>query len=269
MKRLAILSAGIVLSAWATIPSQAQQAQQLYACVNNNSGTIKMVAAGTACDNGATLFVWNATGQAGPQGAQGPAGPAGPAGPQGAQGPAGPAGAAGATGATGPKGATGAIGPQGPAGGVLGFSEYDCNTFQLPLPSLLQFTFNGITGGAGVGGNSTAPSNAFFLQPGSYLVLLSALAFPSNNADPNSLVTGQVADQVIIHLLLDDLREKDSLLSGRDTTGGTERVIDGGALSKIITVTRATVLSFDAISQSGAATFLTINGCTLSLMQLQ
>jgi hypothetical protein len=146
------------------LASDAAHAQQLYACVNNSSGTIKMVAAGTACDNGATLFVWNAAGPIGPQGPQGPAGPAGatgsagPAGPAGATGstgPAGPAGATGATGATGPAGAQGAMGQQGPAGpqgpaGVLAFSEWTCDGSVAPTQSL-NWGPTGISGGGGVG----------------------------------------------------------------------------------------------------------------------
>ena len=69
MKRFAVVSAAFFLSAFGLNgAAHAQQGQQLYACVNNNSGTIKMVAAATVCDTGATLFVWNTTG---PQGKPG------------------------------------------------------------------------------------------------------------------------------------------------------------------------------------------------------
>jgi len=117
MKRFAVLSAAaIVLSGFGLNgATQAQQAQQLYACVNNSSGEIKLVGQNATCNGNATLVVWNV---AGPQGMIGPQGPQGPAGPQG------PVGPAGATGATGPAGPAGPQGPQGLAGapGLLGFS---------------------------------------------------------------------------------------------------------------------------------------------------
>jgi hypothetical protein len=55
----------------------------IYACVNNSSGTIKIVSATTSCANNEILLVWNG------EGTQGPAGPTGPTGPTGATGPAG------------------------------------------------------------------------------------------------------------------------------------------------------------------------------------
>lgn len=117
----------------------------IYACVNNSSGTIKIVDATAQCSNNEIQLVWNregppgATGPTGATGAQGPAGAAGatgatgasgadgaagaagatgPTGPQGPAGPAGPAGATGAAGANGASGATGATGPQGIQGPV-------------------------------------------------------------------------------------------------------------------------------------------------------
>ena len=80
----------------------------IYACVNNSSGTIKVVSATSTCANNEIMLVWNG------EGAQGPAGPTGPTGPTGATGPTGP------TGATGPTGPTGATGPTGPAGTFSG-----------------------------------------------------------------------------------------------------------------------------------------------------
>ena len=87
-----------------------------YACVNNSSGTIKMVRADGTCATNEQRIVWN---QQGPQGLPGPAGPAGvdgAAGPAGAVGPAGPAGAEGPAGPPGPAGEDGAAGAEGPAG---------------------------------------------------------------------------------------------------------------------------------------------------------
>jgi len=58
----------------------------IYACVNNNSGTIHIVSATSACATGEVALSWN---NAGPQGATGATGAAGPTGATGATGPSG------------------------------------------------------------------------------------------------------------------------------------------------------------------------------------
>jgi hypothetical protein len=94
-------------------------AQQIFACVNANSGAVRIVAQGAACRTPESLVTWNVVG---PQGPPGPAGPAGALGPPGPQGPAGPAGAQGSAGQQGPagpqgiRGEPGERGPYGPAG---------------------------------------------------------------------------------------------------------------------------------------------------------
>ena len=99
-----------------------QPASEIYACVNNSSGTIKVIGATGTCGTNEIKLVWNTQG---PQGLQGPQGIPGPVGPQGATGATGPQGDTGATGAQGPQGPqgpkgdqgeTGAAGPQGPQG---------------------------------------------------------------------------------------------------------------------------------------------------------
>jgi hypothetical protein len=55
----------------------------IYACVNNSSGTIKIVSATTSCASNEILLVWNGEGSQGPTGATGPEGPTGPTGPAG------------------------------------------------------------------------------------------------------------------------------------------------------------------------------------------
>ena len=108
-----IAGAFVVTLALAPISADAQQ---IFACVNNNSGAVRIVAQGVACRTPESLVTWNVVG---PQGPPGPAGPAGALGPPGPQGPAGPAGALGPTGPQGPAGPAGALGspgPQGPAG---------------------------------------------------------------------------------------------------------------------------------------------------------
>ncbi len=52
----------------------------IYACVNNSSGTIKIVSATASCASNEILLVWNGEGSQGPTGATGPTGPTGPAG---------------------------------------------------------------------------------------------------------------------------------------------------------------------------------------------
>jgi Collagen triple helix repeat (20 copies) len=79
-------------------------AQQIFACVNANSGAVRIVAQGVACRTPESLVTWNVVG---PQGPAGPAGPAGVLGPPGPQGPAGPAGAQGSAGQQGPPGPKG------------------------------------------------------------------------------------------------------------------------------------------------------------------
>lgn len=88
----------------------------IHSCINNSSGTIKIVSATGACGNNEMSVDWNQQGIQGPAGPAGPQGPVGPAGPPGAQGPAGPVGPAGAVGAQGEPGPAGPPGAQGPAG---------------------------------------------------------------------------------------------------------------------------------------------------------
>ena len=78
---LALLCTGLVAAASTSNPPT------LYACVNNSSGTIKMVSAGDTCHGNDTLVSWNTQGIQGPPGPQGPKGDTGPAGPAGPQGP--------------------------------------------------------------------------------------------------------------------------------------------------------------------------------------
>jgi hypothetical protein len=94
------------------------------ACVNENSGEIKIVSRNENCRNNWERIQWNAEGQRGPAGPTGPQGPAGTVGPQGpvgltgAAGPTGPVGATGPQGLPGPKGDAGSPGPAGPQGPI-------------------------------------------------------------------------------------------------------------------------------------------------------
>src|SRR5215472_12775807 len=87
-----IAGAFVVTLALAPISADAQQ---IFACVNNNTGAVSIVAQGVACRTPESLVTWNVVGPQGPPGQTGPAGALGPSGPQG---PAGPAGAQGSAG---------------------------------------------------------------------------------------------------------------------------------------------------------------------------
>jgi hypothetical protein len=130
-RRLVVVGVVAVMVAILGANLASAQATVYYACVNNSSGEIKMVAADAQCNRNWTKIDWNQIGPqgpAGPAGAVGPAGPAGSQGEQGIQGPPGekgepgpqgiqgPPGPKGDTGDVGPAGATGPEGPQGPAG---------------------------------------------------------------------------------------------------------------------------------------------------------
>jgi hypothetical protein len=62
-----------------------------HACVNNSSGTIKMISESGTCAQNELRIVWNQQGPQGPAGAKGDQGEVGPQGPQGEAGPAGEA----------------------------------------------------------------------------------------------------------------------------------------------------------------------------------
>lgn len=110
----------------AASPNQADaQDSIIYACVNNRSGTIKIVSPLVVCKGNDIPLTWNAVGPEGPMGPMGPPGPMGfpgvpgppgEQGPPGQMGPIGAPGPQGLTGATGPQGATGPMGPAGPMG---------------------------------------------------------------------------------------------------------------------------------------------------------
>lgn len=77
MKRLWVLGVALFVSAALEPNDAAHAANQIYACVNNSSGEIKLLGQDTACKNNETLVAWNVVGPAGPTGPQGPAGAGG------------------------------------------------------------------------------------------------------------------------------------------------------------------------------------------------
>jgi hypothetical protein len=76
----------------------------IYACVNNNSGTVKIVAADTVCHQNSTLVHWNQEGTPGMDGADGADGVDGQDGSDGQDGTDGQDGADGADGTAGISG---------------------------------------------------------------------------------------------------------------------------------------------------------------------
>ena len=108
-----IAGAFVVTLALAPISADAQQ---IFACVNANTGAVRIVAQGAACRTPESLVTWNVVGPQGPPGPTGPAGALGPPGPQGPAGPAGAQGSAGQQGPAGPQGMRGEPGERGPFG---------------------------------------------------------------------------------------------------------------------------------------------------------
>ena len=172
---LGILGAAFVV-ALALAPRTAD-AQQIFACVNNNDGTMRIVAQNVTCRNNERSLAWNIVG---------PQGPIGPAGAAGATGPAGPMGAAGATGPAGPTG------PQGLAGGPLALGSFACVSGQsIPLGSPINFTGTSSGSGISTSGASILLQPAGVSQPGIYQIQLSNGA--TEFAAPNNAMTFIVA----------------------------------------------------------------------------
>jgi hypothetical protein len=133
MSRIAML---LLLAVSCILPAAAQRkaalntdeqpaVTTLYACVNNNTGAIRIVTSKTTCKPTEHEIQWN---QTGPQGPKGPAGPQGQTGAQGAQGQAG---------AQGIRGQTGAQGIPGPAGISAGVFGWGGGVFLAPYPGVV------------------------------------------------------------------------------------------------------------------------------------
>jgi Collagen triple helix repeat (20 copies) len=154
-------------------PSPPQQV--IFACKNNSSGELKIVAVNATCPNNSTLISWNVTGPQGPPGIQGPVGPVGPIG---ATGLTGPVGQTGPVGAAGPQGVPGTIGPPGPAGPVgpggtaLAAKQFTC-AFQT-IPPLGAISFSTSVGfGVSIVTNGDQFTSVVLQQAGTYKVHLS------------------------------------------------------------------------------------------------
>jgi len=135
--RATLKFAFLASTVWAIPSESAAQVNNVYACVNNATLGVRIVAVGappagwpsqcvsSPASKAETARVWAVQGPTGPQGPAGPQGPmglngaAGATGPQGAAGFAGPAGPPGPAGLQGAPGAPGSPGPAGPAGSAL------------------------------------------------------------------------------------------------------------------------------------------------------
>jgi hypothetical protein len=165
--------------------AEAQAPQQIFACVNNSSGTIHVISSTASCATNETRLVWN---NIGPQGPPGPQGPIGPMGPQGLQGVAGPAGPAGANGTNGINGAPGPQGPPGPAGSGgpnVAVSDFQCVVPQAIDASLIPgrstpLIFEPSASGVNLNGGvlTAGPQfNSFVFQHGTYQLELIGFGF--------------------------------------------------------------------------------------------
>lgn len=99
----------VAVAGGAALASAEGDSPTISACVNDTSGTLKIVEAGASCGIHQHLLTWGEGGEQGPIGPQGPEGPQGEPGPQGPAGPQGETGVQGETGPQGPAGGTGAV----------------------------------------------------------------------------------------------------------------------------------------------------------------
>ena len=184
--------AGAFVVALALAPVSAD-AQQIFACVQNSSGTVRVVPQFVSCGNNESLVSWNVTGPPGPQGPVGPVGPTGMTGPQGPAGPVGPTGMTGSQGPAGAVGPTGMTGPQGPAGQALAERAFACSSQSTVKASQPIPLFDGGQAGFGSSISTTGnPFTNFVLQPGIYQIHLDGIAWvptPPYTGDGFPLIT--------------------------------------------------------------------------------
>lgn len=87
MRRVAAIGSVALVALTVTQAFASDATNTVYACVDKEAGTVRIVAQGATCRPNEYATSWNITG---PQGATGPAGPQGSAGPQGPAGAAAP-----------------------------------------------------------------------------------------------------------------------------------------------------------------------------------
>ena len=156
----------------------------IYACVNDASGTVKIVAADTVCNENWTLVNWNQDGTPGMDGADGQDGVDGQDGQDGAQGAEGPEGPAGDKGDKGDPGPASGAASQVVVGSVSSaLSTAACPTgtfaigggFFMNTDSSVFASFPSTTGGGTAPAGSQAPAWTVIKNP-SDSVLVTAFA---------------------------------------------------------------------------------------------
>ena len=209
------------------IPQSASN-ERIRACVQNNSGAVRIVDHGDDCRNNEHRISWSI---------RGPEGPAGLQGPQGAQGFTGPQGLPGQQGAMGLQGPQGPDGPQGPPGENCGGAPGDSAKKPIGLlyvdgtgfdakvgVPILAFS-GGVTNTAAGGGGGGGGAGKAVLDPFTVLKVIDA-------ASPllfGAAVTGVHLKSVKIEILRPDtsveqvyLLTDAQILSVKPTQGGLQ-----------------------------------------------
>lgn len=75
-----ILAISLAAVAASALPAAPAAAQTIHACVQKQTGDLRIVAPGSACPRNYDPLQWNQSGPPGPPGATGPSGPTGPTG---------------------------------------------------------------------------------------------------------------------------------------------------------------------------------------------
>jgi hypothetical protein len=211
------------------------QGQQIFACVNNSSGTIHIVGQSGSCGSNEMALTWNVVG---------PIGPAGP------------------TGATGPQGPTGATGPQGAPGSALGASEFSCGgPAGLTNGGPLFGNRNSYTPLASFGSGITyAPMATTFVlqQPGNYLLQLSVY-------DVQISITGPPVAQLQVPVLVNGNQVD---LFSESSSVVNEAAIFTMTRNKLLQISGAnTTVGFNV--NFNASGFATHGGCGIIFTRLQ
>jgi len=144
---------------------------------------------------------------------------------------------------------------------VLAFSEYGCNDETVLVHNSLFFTFDGNSGGGGVGGNS-GPVTSLILQPGIYQVQFKGLASLSTDGS-----TFGAAGQMAVSITLDNVLVDTFLLN---TPPGGPGMAGGSKIVKVASPNQTLGFTTNVVTISGppvsAAHF---NMCFMSILQLQ
>jgi Collagen triple helix repeat (20 copies) len=263
-----ILMCAAVSAFFISSQAVAQTPAQIFACVNNSSGTIHVVAPNAGCASNEILLVWNAVGPQGPPGPAGPAGPPGPAGTPGAPGAQGPAGPQGPPGAPGATGTAGAIGPPGPAVGVLAASDFTCGG---PISDAIPLTFQqgdqftpGVSFGSGISTQGAQQFNTIVLQPGIYQVHLDVTGLTS----PTNVVT---LPPIVMMMNGAQVRPIEPWATVQAVLPATDYIVGGDRLLAVSQPNSvfAIILAEHGIFGGPGPTFQVTGNCNLVITRLQ